>query len=525
MEKRTIPIITLAVFSMSVLLSIDFMINPAYAVAGFQSFTPITASAGTNDNCSGITKLPLTGYIVTQCRTPNNNSIRVLQSSGTVIASSTYTNIENNVFDCWSINNLQAVCQTATSNAANGLRRVTVTSISSITTTDFVNPCPVQSYHLSGSSLYGICTGTGVLTSGTIFRVSLSSFTQTGTWTGGAGNYLLPVSDSRMVTVSSATIRLYSINPQSSGSASLLSTGTSISSYSTNNIHVSFAYDGVYLYYGRQDQPLEAISLNLSTNTFGTAIAYSFNVLDIKGISTQSGSSYWLLLGNNNQIYLLKKLSDTPPPNNIVVIQTVTVTYATTLAKLGTADSLNFVISKGASAGVVYFISATNLHNENDNPIFSPKETGGIDCSLAENENILICRLGGDGTLGSAGAFVVGNTTEGTGILGIGCSIGLVDCVSDPNPQTNGLGLLIFIASVFVVVGMFFKSMGAQATFQMPMYIWIVLLLGLSAFFTITGLIDPVFLILTVVGLIALGAPKIAGMIKGGSTFGSGSTE
>lgn len=152
---------------------------------------------------------------------------------------------------------------------------------------------------------------------------------------------------------------------------------------------------------------------------------------------------------------------------------------------------------------------------------------GAIDCNLPENENILICRLGGDGTLGSAGAFVIGNTTQGTGILGIGCSIGLVDCTSDSNPQTNGLGILIFIASIFVIVGMFYRSLGASATFQLPVFIWVMIIVALSAFFTITEIIDPVFLILSIVAVIALAAPKVIGVIqnRGGGFGGGGSTE
>lgn len=151
--------------------------------------------------------------------------------------------------------------------------------------------------------------------------------------------------------------------------------------------------------------------------------------------------------------------------------------------------------------------------------------TGGLNCDLPENANILICRLGGDGTLGSAGAFVIGNTTDGTGVLGIGCSIGLVDCTEDPNPQTNGLGLLIFLASLFVIIGMFFRTLGANATFTMPVYIWAVIILALSAFFTITGLIDPAFLIVSIIALIALASPQIISRIRGNTFGGGGSTE
>lgn len=148
----------------------------------------------------------------------------------------------------------------------------------------------------------------------------------------------------------------------------------------------------------------------------------------------------------------------------------------------------------------------------------------GRDCSLPENANILICRLGQDGAeVGSAGAFVIGNTTEGTGLLGLGCTMGIVDCSEDVNPQTNGLGLLIFIASIFVVIGMFYYTIGKDA-FNIPLFIYIVIIIALSAFFTIVGLIDPVFLILSVVAVIALAVPKIIGVVRGNSTFGGGSS-
>lgn len=148
----------------------------------------------------------------------------------------------------------------------------------------------------------------------------------------------------------------------------------------------------------------------------------------------------------------------------------------------------------------------------------------GRDCDLPENANILICRLGGNGEIGSAGAFVIGNVTTGTGILGIGCSSGWVDCTEDPDPKTNGLGLLIFIASIFVVVGMFWFSIGKEA-FHLPIFIWVLIIISLSAFFTLMDIIDPVFLILSVVACIALAVPKVIGLIQSRGSFGGGSSE
>lgn len=184
-------------------------------------------------------------------------------------------------------------------------------------------------------------------------------------------------------------------------------------------------------------------------------------------------------------------------------------------------------VFNGTSSYLVRYETSWNTNTAQD---FAMKlelvsaTTTGLDCSLPENANILICRLGGDGTLGSAGAFVIGDIENGTGVLGIGCSLGLVDCSTDSNPQTNGLGLLIFIASIFVIVGMFFATIGAGNTFHMPIFIWVVIIIALSAFFTITGLIDPVFLILSIIAIIALGAPKVISAVRG-STFGGGSTE
>jgi hypothetical protein len=136
-------------------------------------------------------------------------------------------------------------------------------------------------------------------------------------------------------------------------------------------------------------------------------------------------------------------------------------------------------------------------------------------CDNPANANLLRCRLGEDGGIGGIGDSV------GEGVLLLGCNVIFVDC-TDENPQTNGLGLLAFIASIFVVIGMFYYSIGKDA-FHMPIFIYIIIIVALSAFFTITGIIDPVFLVLSIVAIIALASPKIISVVRG-STFGGGST-
>lgn len=150
----------------------------------------------------------------------------------------------------------------------------------------------------------------------------------------------------------------------------------------------------------------------------------------------------------------------------------------------------------------------------------------GVDCSLPENENKLICALADIPNSTLASDYVIGSTEEQTGLLGIGCRVGLVDCISNPDVKTNGLGILMFVTSIFVVVGMFMTTQGAEKTFKIPTMIWAIIIIALSAFFTVTNIIDPIFLIVSIIGLIALASPRLVSMFGGGAnTFGSGSTE
>lgn len=139
-------------------------------------------------------------------------------------------------------------------------------------------------------------------------------------------------------------------------------------------------------------------------------------------------------------------------------------------------------------------------------------------CDLPENANILRCRLGDDELTG------VGEEV-GSGIAELGCEVIFADCSEDTDPRTNGIGLLIFIASIFVVIGMFYFTIGRDA-FHMPIFIWIIIIVALSAFFTLANIIDPVFLVLSIVAVIALAVPKVIGIIQNrGGGFGGGSTE
>lgn len=157
-------------------------------------------------------------------------------------------------------------------------------------------------------------------------------------------------------------------------------------------------------------------------------------------------------------------------------------------------------------------------------PITSGGEiVGGVNCSLPENAQKLLCRIGGDGSIGSAGAFVVGDGSDGTGVSGIACSLGFVDCTVNEDVKTNGIGYLMFIAGVAIMIGLFF-IVSRGNLLAIPTFIWIIGILSLAGAMALFNIIDPVIFIITIVAVIALAVPKILSTIRGDQTLGAGNT-
>lgn len=525
--------IALLVFVLSVMLvfSNRGFIIPAYAVTGFQSYTQVNASAGSNDDCTGIAVLPSTGYIIQVCRTPNNTSVIAYTSTGTVIGSSTVTNTLNDRYVCWAITSLSGACMVNTESAATGLIRLEITSLSTVTVSTFTNPCRTGMYTQFGSSVYGFCVTTGTLTTGTVFRVSLSSFTQTATWTGASGSYMMPFMTNSAGTLiyalslSASTTRLYTFSATSSGAVSLVTTGgNSISSYSGNNHYIHYAYDGTfagggYLIYGRGGGVTDEY-IAVTSSTLGNPVAMSQVFSDVKGISASAGN-YWLFLGENNQIYLYKKQTGFIPPDSFVGIQEVTETYGLH-ARLGTSDSNTFVISKGVTGGADYWIVATNLHNENDNPILNTGTSGsGINCELPENENILICRLPTSGGLTGTSTLL---NQSGTNIA---CMVGIIPCSQDgsgnfvpdnPDIKTNGIGYLLWVIALGVMIGVFWVASRGDLS-SLPTFLWFIGTIGITLVVTVIGWIDPTALIISIIVVIAFAVAKTKGVFGGGGSL------
>jgi hypothetical protein len=182
-------------------------------------------------------------------------------------------------------------------------------------------------------------------------------------------------------------------------------------------------------------------------------------------------------------------------------------------------------IYMGSGSGVAFYIKidTTGINagtGGNTNSGGGGGSTGGIDCTDPANANLVICRVGGDGTLVDAGAFIIGNSTacsEGgscTGLEPIICSVGLVDCVADPDMKTNGIGLLLTAIALAIMIGILWVASRGQLS-EIPTFIWFIASLAIVGFATIAQWIDATFLIISVVVIVALAAMKIKGLFGG----------
>lgn len=139
----------------------------------------------------------------------------------------------------------------------------------------------------------------------------------------------------------------------------------------------------------------------------------------------------------------------------------------------------------------------------------------GLDCTLPENEFILTCRLGGDGSLVGAGSFIIGNVSGSTGLVPIMCSVGLVDCEANPDVATNGAGYLIVGIAIAVWVGVMWVASRGDLS-SIPTFLWFIGALLIVGAFTVAGVIDVVFFIVTIIFVCALATAKAKGLLGGG---------
>lgn len=132
----------------------------------------------------------------------------------------------------------------------------------------------------------------------------------------------------------------------------------------------------------------------------------------------------------------------------------------------------------------------------------------GIDCEDPANANIVICRLGGDGSLGSGGNFIT------VGLTGIICNIGIVDCDANSDIQTNGIGLILTVITLGILIGVLWVASRGDLG-SIPTFIWFIATLAIVGSAVMFNWIDPTFLIITVVMVVALATAKVRGLFGG----------
>jgi len=525
METKKIPVITLAVFSIVILLSTNY--ERAFAVSGFQTQTAVNVTGGlTLSSCGGIAVTPVTNYIIQQC--DNGGSIQttvVSYASGTQIANATRTvgTGETSNTDCYANSNTQAVCETGRSSVGTTvLIRANVLSSTSIS---------IDTFNLGGAGAIagGInsIAGTAIYwgaSDGSFGRFALQSFSQTGTWTGlttgGCGTLRTALAINSNTGISICDINeIYLFSFLGSGGGITYTGSANLVGSFISGTSVKIFYSNGYLYItDRTQNRVQAIGVDITTRTFTTnGIQYPIFAGDIKGTS-----GYILLIdGSTDQIYLLDRTI--APPNNIVVVQSLS-TVVQEDVKLTTTDSSTFYWSKGNSGGTtVTFFKGTDLRNEKDQSVvdITPVVTGGIDCSLPANVNILICRITAINQTPLAGASILTNQSA----TNISCQVGIIACTDgipdNPDIKTNGIGYILLMVGLGIFVGLLWVASRGQIT-EIPNYVWMVGTIAVVGAITVVGWIDPTILIVSIITVIALAGIKaknvfggVGGLFKG----------
>lgn len=139
-----------------------------------------------------------------------------------------------------------------------------------------------------------------------------------------------------------------------------------------------------------------------------------------------------------------------------------------------------------------------------------PGSTGGVDCSLPENFNILICRIttstgGGPSTLPRVGILIF---TQTENLLCSVLPIADADC-------SSAVGWLYTLVAFGVFGSMLFVASKGQLL-QIPSFIWIIGSIGILALAGLFQWIDATAIIIGVLVIIALASSKILSFIGGG---------
>ena len=142
--------------------------------------------------------------------------------------------------------------------------------------------------------------------------------------------------------------------------------------------------------------------------------------------------------------------------------------------------------------------------------------TGGIDCTQSSNANVLICRIVSQtgGNVGGAGGII------NHGVFTLMVNAGVISG-SDTNPKTNGIGYFVTIVGFGIMVAIFWIASKGRLE-DIPTFIWFISSLALLGALTAIQWLDPTFLIIGIIAIIALAVAKLNKTLFSGASFGGG---
>lgn len=218
------------------------------------------------------------------------------------------------------------------------------------------------------------------------------------------------------------------------------------------------------------------------------------------------------IIDTDNTIY-------SPLPN---VAQNVFDSIFTTL----TLD--NMVLLSGN--GVLWF-PYTGSQQEIGILIFSGTGGGGSPvnpleefCAEVANQGLLKCVLFNNG---SSGGLTGTSTLLNQSATNIVCQVGILSCTQDddgnftpenPDIKTNGVGYLYTVIAFGIMIGIFWVASRGDLV-NIPTFVWFIGTIGLLGALTAMNVIDPTFLIIGVVTIVAFAVAKAKGIFSGGQIF------
>lgn len=503
-KKQNIPLIALAVFSIALLFSIDF--HNVNALIG------VTAVTAYSDSISE----HATGYLSTE-----------------QIYCIDYLNGGNTE---WNARCINAITGDSYSNITISTSGNTVFSNSDLACFSAYDSCFDTAN--AGASGFRIAYWNALTSTGAVYTNTTYTNCPATSQASGGGVVYMTISDSGGCPFSG----YYSYNP----SAVLLGSGARITpivaSVSIGANSIDACYMGGYYYSIRQVQNV-VDKFNVATQAITTSASLGNTPAHIICDSVNSRLYVSSTTGNFVKLVDASDLSIDATSGSLtsaatmrlfggqVFVQTsstsaATILNPTTLATVGTVSGFSaaplFLTSAGNSTrfnaqsnGVQFLISGFT-----DGDVEEPTAEEEF-CLQPENVNLLRCRLEDNGALTGSSNLL---NQSGTNIV---CMIGLLTCTQgedgnftpdNPDIQTNGVGYLYTIVALGIFVGILWVASRGQLS-EIPTFIWFIGTLAILGAMTAFSYIDPTFLIIGAIAVIALAVAKVKGVFGGQTTF------